>query len=333
MNAAAAKVKIKKTAKQLEEEAEELAIQEAAAAKQAEIDRIEEERLKEEAILKRAAEKAEQFKREQEQFAKEKAEKDAAKKRAEQFKKDRDAKLAEEAEKARIKQEQIDERKRIAAEKIRLEQIERERKQKLINDKNDYWKRQSVRIAPEGLGEEVRELCKFNEYSELEEIVKEWDGHDVLNECDIDGWSPIIWACKSGALECAKCLTKTWINEFDTDLHQKQAWLKKVNQVDPDFGNTLLMFAAQSGNCDLCLFLISKGGDRNLQNEDGFTALHWAAYRGHLPVCKAIVEVSGGVSCKVDALTRGDQTARQAAVVGRHKEVIKYLLEVEESRK
>ena len=45
-------------------------------------------------------------------------------------------------------------------------------------------------------------------------------------------------------------------------------------------GCTPLMYAASVGHIDILKFLMEKGVLLEEKNEDGFTALHWAAYVG-----------------------------------------------------
>ena len=46
------------------------------------------------------------------------------------------------------------------------------------------------------------------------------------------------------------------------------------------------MYAASVGHIDILKFLMEKGVLLEEKNEDGFTALHWAAYVGKsFPVC------------------------------------------------
>ena len=48
-----------------------------------------------------------------------------------------------------------------------------------------------------------------------------------------------------------------------------------LNKVD-DFGNTLLLIAAQNGNMKISKLLFAKGANTNHQNKQGQTALHYA---------------------------------------------------------
>jgi len=56
--------------------------------------------------------------------------------------------------------------------------------------------------------------------------------------------------------------------------------------------------AAQNGHSYTCKLLIDAGASVNQKNNQGRTALHWAAYKGHKEICKLLLVHGGDVSVK-----------------------------------
>jgi len=207
------------------------------------------------------------------------------------------------------------------AEEIKRKEKEAARIKKLVEDLYAKREANAGKSAPDGLGGELREACCIDDFEVVRTIVDEWEGHALIDEVDIDGWSPIHWACKKGSFECVKyILENTWINEHETDRKKKKDVNLRIDLVDGE-GQTLLMMAAISGNVDLVVYLISKGANKNLQNEDGFSAYLWAAYKGQLKVLKILEDKQVNTLLR----TRGNLTALQVAIVGKNKECIEYL--------
>jgi len=302
---------------------EEIAAAEAAAAAKAALIQAAKEKAEEEAIMKRAAEKAEERRLEAEARA-EKAAKVAAEKAR------REVEAAMFLEIKNMKAEEDYERKRLA-DVIKAEKAEKRRiRQKAIDDRNNFLDSQSKRIAPEGLGEEIRNACRNCDVESIKEYVTEWDGHHVLDEEDDCGWSTIHWAVKKGCVDGALFIMSKWVSPYLMEEDQKKQWLLRLEKKDDD-GQTLMMFAAIAGSTELIRFFISKGCNKNVQNNDGFSALIWAAYHGQLNTVRYLVESLA----QIDSRTKGGKTALQCAIVGgekKNKDVIEYLRYSEELR-
>jgi hypothetical protein len=298
---------------EIDAEAEALAALEAEAeAKRIEEERIRREKEEEEKIVRRAKEKELERQREQEEFARQKAEEKAKKERSEKQRIEREAKELEKQEKARQAQIALEEKKKAMTLKLEREKAERLRIQGLIDAKNNYWARQAARKAPENLGTDLRHACRNNDFDTVKEIVDEWNGHASIEEEDIDGWNAVVMACKRGAMQCATyIMEKQWINEHWNALEKRKVWHKKFEKVT-DEGQTILMFAAIGGNPELVEFIIKNGANVNAANEDGMTALHWAAYKGQAKVIKTLLAAPG---MRYDMRTRGGQTPLEVALV------------------
>ena len=61
-------------------------------------------------------------------------------------------------------------------------------------------------------------------------------------------------------------------SQYVTDYERQRFHMNKVDQ----FGNTLLLIAAQNGNMKIAKMLFAKGANVNHQNKQGQTALHYA---------------------------------------------------------
>ncbi|KAK0291964.1 ankyrin repeat-containing protein [Friedmanniomyces endolithicus] len=106
---------------------------------------------------------------------------------------------------------------------------------------------------------------------------------------------------------------------------------------DPDTGNSVLHYCSANGLAELLHTLLSqlmtgelnsKAADRvqliNRPNQQGNTPLHWAAYNGHLPVVKLLVDAGADMWVKNGA---GHLAMFEAERADKN-EVVQYLLEV-----
>lgn len=123
-----------------------------------------------------------------------------------------------------------------------------------------------------------------------------------------------------------------------TELAQKYQCTPKVlleAAVDPESGNTVLHFCSANGLADLVPTLLATVKDAeseaeskpspliNHKNKEGNTPLHWAAYNGHLPVVKLLVEAGADMWVKNAA---GHLAMFEAERADKN-EVVQYLLE------
>ena len=69
---------------------------------------------------------------------------------------------------------------------------------------------------------------------------------------------------------------------------------------------------------DIVEFLLEAGAKKNVPDNLGFTALHWAAVRGHLEVCQLLLKVAD-----VDALDVNHSAAVHWAARKGHLELVK----------
>jgi ankyrin repeat protein len=88
-------------------------------------------------------------------------------------------------------------------------------------------------------------------------------GGDRATEVSTGGFTPLLFAARSGDLESAKLLVEAGAN---------------VNDATPD-GTSVLVVAAHSGQEAVAMYLLDHGADPNAQ-ASGYTALHSAVLRG-----------------------------------------------------
>ena len=81
---------------------------------------------------------------------------------------------------------------------------------------------------------------------------------------------------------------------FDEALTEIQS-LQDVNQKDED-GWTALMYAARLGQIEMAKVLIEKGADLEAKNHAGLTPYLWAAYAGHVDMMKFLAEKGANVN-------------------------------------
>lgn len=101
--------------------------------------------------------------------------------------------------------------------------------------------------------------------------------------------------------------------------------------VSPDAGDengsTALHQAARRGHLAIAELLIDRGADVNAQNNSGATPLHWATRGNRLPVVKLLIEHGASPSIRDSR----NMTALEYAVVNQDEEIIAYLESLSES--
>lgn len=157
--------------------------------------------------------------------------------------------------------------------------------------------------------------------------VKAYEGS--VNIRDQNMATPLMWAIYSDDHKLVKILLKKgadpelkgWIYENDS-----------ISGYDLIYGSCLGI-AAGKGNKRCLKFFIRKLGvspnDREINLEpnleNGWTALHWAAYRGNLSAAKYLLDE--GAKLEAVAPTNYNQTALNLAILGGQTEMLEFLLE------
>ena len=109
-----------------------------------------------------------------------------------------------------------------------------------------------------------------------------------------------------------------WINK------QSQLNNRKMIYQQQEELNRALFEAVSKGNVDECQRLIQAGANVNFTNDDGWTPLHWAAFDGHLKVCRLLINEG---RADVHAVTNDNRTPLHLAAWWGHVAVCRFLIE------
>ncbi|CAH0482456.1 unnamed protein product [Peronospora belbahrii] len=120
---------------------------------------------------------------------------------------------------------------------------------------------------------------------------------------------PIHWACAAGNLSALRTL----VLRLGVD----------INTCDAKKHRSPLLVAAQNGHPLLVLFCVRNGADVTLVDDDGDTAVHWAAYKG----ATEIVAVFQYLQLSSDAPDKFGQTPLHLAAMRGKLDTVQFLVE------
>lgn len=86
-----------------------------------------------------------------------------------------------------------------------------------------------------------------------------------------------------------------------------------------------LLYAAKTGDVDLCAKLLHQGANPMLLNHQGWTPIHVAASKGYTTICRLLIEATCGGA--VDHQTPGGITPLLAAAKAGHADTCRFLLD------
>ncbi|CAB0036980.1 unnamed protein product [Trichogramma brassicae] len=172
-------------------------------------------------------------------------------------------------------------------------------------------------IWPE-TGDSPLHLSVFHQCSKTTEILMR-NGAD-LNSVNKDGLTPLHMAGTRGAHDH----TVRQIFEICEDMKQPL----QVNAQD-HFGNTAVRLALESGHIYSVQFLLRKGADPNLANNDGSTPLHIVCQDSDCDRAQALFEVTDEINrlLQVDARDNLGRTPLQLAVLNLLPHTVESLLD------
>ena len=157
------------------------------------------------------------------------------------------------------------------------------------------------------IGENCLHIAAFNGHVPLCKALVERHKFDV-DRADNDGWTALHHSARNGSYDLVRFFT-----DLGTDIHLNtksgrnclhiaalnghlplcKALVERhkfdVHRADND-GLTTLHHSARNGRYDLVRFFTDLGTDIHLNTKRGKNCLHIAALKGHLPLCKALVE-------------------------------------------
>jgi len=129
---------------------------------------------------------------------------------------------------------------------------------------------------------------------------------------------PIHWAATEGSIRIVAYL----ISSLSSD---------EIINVKDKSGCTPLLIASQYGHADMVAFLIQRGADETAVDDSKDTALHWAAYKGSVPVCGLLLHMHHSTKGKslqnyLDLQDSYGQTPLHLASLRGNVDVVQYLM-------
>ncbi|WP_341811169.1 ankyrin repeat domain-containing protein [Wolbachia endosymbiont (group A) of Oxytorus armatus] len=132
-----------------------------------------------------------------------------------------------------------------------------------------------------------------------------------VNTRDKYSWTPLHWAAYKGHLEVAEFLVKKGAD---------------VNAASENlYGSRPIHIAIENNNKNIIEFLLSKEVGVNDTDKQGYTPLHYAAWRGRLEVARFLIEKGADINA-ADTSTAGKKPIHVAAE-NNSESVIEFLLE------
>jgi len=155
-----------------------------------------------------------------------------------------------------------------------------------------------------------------------------------LPSTDSVGMRPLHWASTQGSIRIVSMILKHMDSRSGNASISSETISDIIDKNDPinsrdKSGCTPLLIAAQYGHADLSAFLIKRGADPNSVDDSRDTALHWAAYKGSVPVCGLLLYLNG-VREHLDLQDAFGQSPLHLASLRGNTEVLTYLLSTAE---
>ncbi|WP_353283576.1 ankyrin repeat domain-containing protein [Wolbachia endosymbiont (group A) of Pogonocherus hispidulus] len=157
------------------------------------------------------------------------------------------------------------------------------------------------------LDEKLLMAVKDNNLSEVGDLINR---NANVNARDKYSWTPLHWAAFKDRLEVAEFLVKKGAD---------------VNVASENlYGSRPIHIAVENNNKNIIEFLLSKGVDVNDTDKQGYTPLHYAAWRGRSEVASLLFDKGANINA-ADTSTSGKKPIHVAAE-NNSKSVIEFLL-------
>jgi ankyrin repeat protein len=128
-------------------------------------------------------------------------------------------------------------------------------------------------LIEDGAYYDVYSACALNDTARLKTLMKEEPG--VITAVEDYQMTPLHWAARAGAMECAEILLK------------HGASVNALNKAQ----RAPLQLAADRDKVDMIRLLVAHGAGLNTQDKKGRTPLHRATYGGRVAAAEALLEV------------------------------------------
>ena len=179
-----------------------------------------------------------------------------------------------------------------------------------------------LKIAREKGYKEIEEAIKESLRKSFDELLEGDKFERVLDECEYANGHKVV-VSKQKAINLGK---QFWGNDGKLKSAKEiEVLIQQGADVNVQVNNgwTALIWAAEKGHKEIVEMLLEGGADVNIKSDDGYTALIWASREGHKEVVEMLLQNGADVNQK----DGNSYTALIWASRGGYKEVVEVLLE------
>ncbi len=150
-------------------------------------------------------------------------------------------------------------------------------------------------LVADGAYYDVYSACALNDTDRLRELIDEDPA--VVDATEDYGMTPLHWAARAGAMECAELLVA------------EGAAVNALNKAQ----RTPLQLAAEKDQSDMVRLLATHGADLNTQDKKGRTPLHRAMYEGRVAAAETLLAAGADLMVPNKRGKNAFKIARKAA--------------------
>jgi len=158
------------------------------------------------------------------------------------------------------------------------------------------------------LTKQLIKKCRDGNHEEVKKLI---DAGADVNAEDQEGWSPVFVAAVWGSQDKQVKILEL-LHEKGADLNVKTShYLSMGSYGGVSRGLTPLLAAIDEYHLEIAMKLIEAGADVKEKSSSGWTALHYAAYRGYFHLAKALVEHGADINALDDRGNKPESLAKQ----------------------